>query len=176
MDMVKYIEQTGNRYTISENGIVYDTHLNKVVNQYTKPNGYLIVRLVLDNGKVTFPYVHRLVAIAFIQNKSNKLEVNHKDGNKKNNTRENLEWATHSENQLHRFRVLNKPAILKGTHLHGNMKTVIQKTIKGEVIAKYDSLLEASKKTGSSYSNISLCIHGKRKSCNGYTWEYGNIC
>lgn len=60
--------------------------------------GYLSIEI---NNKALF--VHRLVCLAFNKKPNNKDYVNHKDGDKLNNTPSNLEWCTKSENALHMY-------------------------------------------------------------------------
>lgn len=62
--------------------------------------GYGMVTLYKNRKKTTF-IVHRLVAIAFIDNPDNKRTVNHINGIKTDNNSKNLEWATHKENSQH---------------------------------------------------------------------------
>lgn len=70
-------------------------------------NGYMKLNLCKNNIVKTV-MVHRLVAIAFVDNPHNKAEVNHIDGDKKNNSIINLEWTTRSENLKHRYRILGQ--------------------------------------------------------------------
>lgn len=66
--------------------------------------GYLVVSLAYNRTKKQ-GLVHRLIAETFIPNPENKPCVNHKDGNKLNNSIDNLEWVTYSENIKHARRL-----------------------------------------------------------------------
>ena len=65
----------------------------KVLSQRKKSNGYLEIAIRTIKSRKWF-LVHRLVAQAFIDNPHGYNQVNHKDGNKENNSVENLEWCT----------------------------------------------------------------------------------
>ena len=67
-------------------------------------DGYCRVDLYDGFGNQSIKRVHRLVAEAFIPNPENKPQVNHIDGNKRNNDVTNLEWVTGSENMIHAYR------------------------------------------------------------------------
>lgn len=81
-------------YMVSNMGRIKNK--NKVLGGSHHKDGYVFVTI---KGK-QMP-VHRIVANAFVKNINNKPEINHIDGNKKNNAANNLEWTTRSENQQH---------------------------------------------------------------------------
>lgn len=66
--------------------------------------GYEIVHLSKD-GVNKHRSIHRLVALAFLDNPDNLPEVNHIDGNKENNCVDNLEWVTRSQNMKHAYSI-----------------------------------------------------------------------
>jgi lambda repressor-like predicted transcriptional regulator len=87
-------------YSVSNFGNVMNTKTNKIMKLNIK-SGYYHVSLVNELTRKIFK-VHRLLAIAFIENPENKLQVNHKDKNKLNNNVSNLDWNTRFENCQHK--------------------------------------------------------------------------
>lgn len=77
----------------------------RILSEFPKDrDGYCRCTVQKLDGTYTSQPVHRLVAKAFIPNVENKPVVNHKDGNRTNNTLENLEWVTPRENVIHSFK------------------------------------------------------------------------
>lgn len=91
-----------NKYLVSTLGEVISVKSGRHIKSTNHKGGYLRLGLVTDEGRKKF-LLHRVVAITFIPNPENKPEVNHIDGNKHNNSVDNLEWVTREENQHHAF-------------------------------------------------------------------------
>ena len=123
--------------------------------------GYLKVTLY-KNGKPETREIQRLVAETFIPNPYNKEQVNHIDGNTKNNHISNLEWTTPYENNWHRIHVLH----------HERARAVEQYDLSGNYIASFRSIKEAGNQTGTKPCSISNVLAGRRNKAGGYVWKY----
>lgn len=93
-------------YEININGDIYSTlrKVGKFHNAKINSKGGYIQIPLHKNGIRKNHLLHRLVAKTFIPNPENKPEVNHINGDKKNNSVYNLEWITKSENQKHAYK------------------------------------------------------------------------
>lgn len=101
LQISKFIPEIKDRYFIESNGNLYTDYGKKQMKNAIK-NGYIKNSLVLKDGTSKSYFRHRLVMLCFdpIKN-SDELQVNHIDGNKTNNSLENLEWCTNQENRIH---------------------------------------------------------------------------
>ena len=95
-----------NDYVVTSDGRVLSnkrkTQIEMKIGYVGRKRNYGFVNITI-NGKNKPFYVHRLVAEAFIPNPENKPQVNHIDGNPRNNNAENLEWCTNKENITHAY-------------------------------------------------------------------------
>lgn len=137
-----YYNYTG-LYSVSNFGRIWAVRKKCIMKQYTTWNGRLEVGL--SNPEfIKRERVHRLVAYVFIENLNNLPQINHIDGNTKNNNVNNLEWVTHSENMLHAYK-------------HG---LINKKVGTNSVLSKYSeetikSLIDDLKNTGLSVPELS---------------------
>ena len=158
----KYEGQDTN-YEISDYGQVRNKKTKKILKLQTSKDNYKTVVLSI-NKKPKNMRVHRLVAMTYIENPLNKPVVNHKDGNRQNNTVSNLEWVTSQENTIH--------AVNTGLMPRTKEKQVDQFDMDGNKIATYRSLNEAERQTGTPASKISDCCNLKRNSSNLFQWRF----
>lgn len=139
-------------YEASSQGRIRNKTTQYILSQWETPSGYLSVNIQCD-----VIFVHRLVAMAFLPHPPppEKTQVNHMDMNKKNNCPDNLEWVTASEN-MH----------------HARGRPVVQLTMDGKEVARFDSIRHAQHHTGIMEYTISKICKGVNHSAGGFLWKY----
>ena len=88
-------------YEISDTGFIRNRNTQQILKQRRKKDGYMDI-ILRKNKKQHHLYIHRLVALAFIENPNNVLDIDHIDSNKENNRIENLRFATKSQNNANK--------------------------------------------------------------------------
>ena len=175
----KTIEGTDGRYEVSNTGKIRSLNYKrsrkiKELRPAPDPKGYMKTMILID-GRYKTVKLHRLVAEAFISNPDNRPQVNHKDGNKSNNSVGNLEWAYNIDNAHH--------AIDNGLFVNSYMATAAaNEKRKKPVIAigadgtqrVFDSINEASRTLGVGRRHIQSILRGERHQTGGYTFESHN--
>lgn len=139
--------------------------------QSQRREGYLRVSLRKPNSLKTYN-VHRLVAIHFIDNPENKKEVNHKNGIKTDNRKENLEWVTPSENIKHSFDKLGRKGVGAWKGKYGKDNASSKKVICLNDNEVYDSVRLAALKYKLNEKSLSAVCRGKFPSLHGFKFKY----
>ena len=129
------------------------------------PKGYSNTSLWKGNKGITLA-IHRIVGIHFIPNNENKPQINHKDGNKKNNIYTNLEWVDNSENQLHSYSLGLNHNPKRGNH--SLAKSVVD--ICTGVI--YPSSKDAADSVGLFYGTLRSMLRGRKRNTTSLLYTY----
>lgn len=160
-------------YFVSDKGRVKSTLRNRSLirkNQIDK-GGYERVQLKIG-GKSKHVFVHRLVAEAFLPNPENKPQVNHIDGNKRNNRKENLEYVTPAENTVHAY----KTGLRNDDTLRANAMATARKVSQlcpktGEVINVWSSV-SSTKTGGFDKAAVHRCCQLIKDTHGGFRWRF----
>ena len=139
-----------------------------VLTTRTNRGGYLRARLVSKHGIDITKLVHRLVAEAFIPNPNNYPFIDHINGDKTDNSVNNLRWCTRSMNMLNPVTRVRNSKARTGKKPH-NCKPIVQ--IKnGVVIATFESGGEACRALNLSSGTLCDCCRNQKHTYKGYNW------
>ncbi len=171
---VVYIDNKETNYYVYEDGKIYNKKTKHFLNGSVFNNGYRFVSLSIDNKSKNY-LVHRIVAQAFIPNPNSLPIVNHIDGNKLNNHKENLEWVTNRQNTQHAYKnglvskkkngwnkiILSEKELNKNWKVYKNTSYYISRN--GEVYNNKTKVLLHNISRSDGYYNVCICVNGKVK-------------
>lgn len=135
--------------------------------------GYNVV-MTSKEGRMQQYLVHRLVALAFLPNPDKFPDINHKDGNKQNNSLQNLEWCDKVHNMQHAAKSGLLTLTWKGkTHSkHPRSKRITQTDLFGNTLKVWDSGTQAAEALNVRRINIQACARGQQATAYGFKWRY----
>jgi hypothetical protein len=149
-----------------------------------KPMIDLRVSLSRD-GQQFYYNVRRLIYFTFVNRRINYqkdgLYVINKNGDGFNNRVNNLKLATKSEKQLRVFERHRQDSYLKTADRsawpktyggYANRRAVKQYTLKGKLVRRYESIRDASRRTGFDEKGIIGAAKGDYAQWRGFKWKY----
>ena len=122
------------------------------------PAGYKVVNLRKDGKRKTF-FIHRLVALTFLENPFSLPIVNHKNEIKTDNRVSNLEWCDCRYNNSYGSRMLCQ------TEKLGKPVVCVERGL------EFRSIGEAARAFGLHYQNISRCLKYPNRTAGGFHWR-----
>ena len=161
-----FVDEEGNVHSFKKkNGLILKPNTHKL--------GYQSVSLSM-NGVVKRVMVHRLGAFAFLglRLEDSTTQVNHKNGNRSDNRKTNLELTTNSGNHLHAFKELNRKPTWLGkfgdNHGCARQYKVTYPDGSTTIITGLNEFCRTHKLRQSNMSNV---VAGRAKHHRGYVIE-----
>lgn len=147
-------------YLVSKNGKVFNEKTEILLKETPNQAGYIRYTLRIDNKNCT-KLAHSLVIESWLDLILTSSDIiNHIDGDKTNNSLQNLEISNKKDNALHSFYILNK-----------NVKPVIRYNEEKSLKKEYPSLTKAAAAIGLSPSGLYYIIKKGNKYLDDY-WMY----
>lgn len=139
----------------------------RILKQKIDRGGYAVCCIHVDCNRIDTG-VHKLVAKTFVSNPENKPQVNHKSGNKLDNTLWNLEWNTAKENSNHAIAIGIDSVV--GEH---NGRSILTEKQVIEIRSGYIPKIYNNyrKRMAEKYGISKSVIH---KIVMGYSWKHIN--
>lgn len=165
------VSTNGNVRSLDRTNVCYGREYirkGKVLRTKTDKDGYPYLFLSKKGVKHKF-MVHRLVALTFLPNPTNKEQVNHKNEVKTDNRVSNLEWCDCKYN-INYGTGLRRRAKSQ-TNRHG-AKAIGQYDLQGSLIKIFPSMMEAHRQGGFNQRHICDCCKGRAKTHKGYIFKY----
>lgn len=144
-------------------------------------NGYIRIH-VKDGDEKVKKMAHCIVWETFVGKIPSGMQIDHINTIRSDNRLDNLRLVTPKENANNPLTKKHLSDYWKGkpqpiaveAMKKSRMKSVKCISESGLVICIYNSLKEASEKTGINFQNISSCCLGNRKTAGGYIWRFEN--
>lgn len=148
-------------YLVTSFGRVFSVTAKEIKPNYNKKRGYFYLRNG-NGGKI----LHRLVGELFLKKVKGKDYINHKDGNKKNNHVDNLEWCTQKENLIH---ARDNGMLNTFKKNEGRIKFTNEQVEKVVNLIKEKgyTYVQAGATEGMSYSTVAHIMTGRRRKIDG---------
>lgn len=161
---MKLLEEYENQYWVTEDWRIYSVRSDIFLKQSINHHWYLCVSISFKWKKKNLK-VHRLVAKCFLQKIRWRNFVNHKDWNKLNCHKDNLEYTTRKKNIQHMYSSwLRKDLSTKWKPIWQFKDWVL--------VCEYRSVLHASKELSIAYSCIRCCVLWIRKTAGWSSFQY----
>lgn len=151
------------KYEVYDDGRIFSYKTKKFLKPYTMKNGYQLVHLSDNKGKIKTYYVHRVVYETFSGEPiPPNMQCNHIDEMKDNNARSNLNLMSPKQNTNWGSGIARRTK--KISKQVGAFKD-------GELVLKFQSTMEAGR-NGFCQVSVARCCRGEKKTHKGYEWRY----